>query len=147
MTTPTQGVVERRLARDGALAALAAGALVVAVAWVAVGSGGAVSAAVGAACVLALFVVSALALAWAAPRGRGAVGRALGVGAAVRLIGYIAALAALVSADAVLHEASLAAGIVVTFAVTAAVEVRTLLRSPESTWVDAAPATTGAPPQ
>lgn len=127
------------------MAALAVGTPVVVGAGLLAGTAGAVSAAVGVGCVLVLFGVSAAALAWAAPRGRRAVGRAVAYGAGLRLIGYAAALTLLAADDAVLHEGSLAVGIIATFIGTLAVEMRTLVRSPEALWIDVAPESRSVP--
>jgi hypothetical protein len=128
---------ERKLAA-GALRVLALLAVPVgAVAWLAAGPAGAISAMVGLSLVLVLFGVSALLLAWGAGRGTD-VSLGLLVGGAVgRLLLYMLTLS-LLGQVAWIHRPSLALATVTAIALTLAYELRLLARSPRLFWLDTA---------
>lgn len=136
MSAASRGVDERRLAVGAARAVAVLAIPVAAVAAIAAGPRGVVSALVGLGFVLLLFGTSALLLARVAAHGEG---RSIGLmvsGSVVRIALYLVALNAL-GGLAWIHGRSLAAATAVAVAVTLVYELRLVARSPRLFWIDA----------
>ena len=137
--------VELRLARSAALLLLALSVPAIAIAFAAAGANGAKSAAIGAAVVIGMFLMTGTMLSWAAKIGPTALFAAALGGYAVRLLIY-AGLIVLLRPIEWIHGPSLAISAAVLLVIALAWEVRLVGRNPSLFWIDpAAPRPVGTP--